>query len=51
MTIAKESVGFLSVKFCFTAQDHVVTNQPTRSEATVIVVAPSGEAVISTGNV
>ncbi|TNM95831.1 dnaJ (Hsp40) homolog, subfamily C, member 5 gamma b isoform X1 [Takifugu rubripes] len=30
------------------AQDHVVSNQPTRSEATVIVVAPSGEAVIST---
>lgn len=51
LRFTKECVAFLSVKFCFTAQDHVVINQPNRSEATVIVVAPSGEAVVSTGKV
>lgn len=51
LRFTKESAGFLSVKFCFTAQDHVVTNEPNRSGATVIVVAPSGEAVVSTGKV
>lgn len=30
-------------------EDHVVTNQPNRSDPTVIVVAPSGEAVVCTG--
>lgn len=43
--------NIFSVEFCFTAQDHVVTNQPNRSDATVIVVAPSGEAVVCTGKV
>lgn len=43
--------GFPQCEFCFPAEDHVVTNQPNRSDATVIVVAPSGEAVVCTGKV
>lgn len=49
--LKERSVTFLSVKFCFTAQDHVITVQPNSNDSTVIIVSPSGEAISSSGEV
>lgn len=44
-------MDLLSVEFCFTAGDHVITIQPTPNDTSDIVVTSSGEVVSSEGKV